>query len=341
MDDSPATDGPDDASGPACRPAPELTGGRPDEDGDLFRATDPILVRQPITGSVDVVRSQLADLVDAGDVAATPDVGLPDAGLPDAGRPDALLPDAGVATCSVFLEAGADDPAGGDDPAVSAVPAGSEDPTVGRPTLTWYLEVPPDSSGWASPAARLLAVSPLFADEAVRDAVDHGNAQVFSAAEAFVHARLPERPGTPDPVEVVLVRVPFEPGLPSLAMRGLAGLVRALRGTWVEDRMEAESREVLVEEGMWTETLWLVADGRDSAGRSGPRTSAGAGLLWYMEAEEMERVMDAYEDSETFVARASEWLAERVLAEPLSALGDPAAASDFELLVHLTDPDRP
>ena len=266
---------------------------------DLFRVTDPIVVRQPISGDVNGVRAAIEDRVaDAGDPAP----------------PGALLPDADVATCSVFLETG--DRTTGDD---------------GGATLTWYLEVPDASEGWRSPAARLLECSPVFDEPEVRAALDHGNATVHRPEEALVHARLPQRPGVPAPVAVVLVRVGFRPGLPSLAMRGIDRLVRALRGTWFEERMAGDSREVLEAERMWTETLWLVESGDEGA---------GAGLLWYMEAEEMAQVMEAYEDSETFVARASAWLLDRVLTTPLSTLGDPSEAGTFELLVHLTDPER-
>jgi hypothetical protein len=219
---------------------------------------------------------------------------------PDDGGTDWLLPGPGVVTVSLFRR---------------EADGGGE--------LVWYVEVD-DETPWADPAA-VQRRSPLF-DPPGR--LLSGPARHYGAGERVIHALHPGRPPRPDPVDVVLVRVGIAPGLGTWLARLLAGAIDLLRGTAVERRLVAASGEVLDEEGMWTESLFL------------DRSDDGDGVLWYMEAADMDRVLDAYETSDNPVARWSERVLDHVFEDPISLLDDPRAASDYEPLAHATAPAR-
>lgn len=207
-----------------------------------------------------------------------------------------------VATVSLFLERG-----------------GSTD------ALVWYVEV--TDGAWADPVQELLGRSPLF-DAGLSEHLDDAVRGV-DAAEQVVHAHNPARPGTPDGCDVVMVRLGIRPGPGSWIARLLARAINLLEGTWVQRKFEDSSADVIEDERMWTETLWLERSGSSYAVR------------WYMEADEMDYVMEAYEASDNRVARWSNDVLNRVFEEPIEALGDPRDVGDWELLAHATDPERP
>lgn len=287
------------------------TGGEAER---VFRATDPIAVRQPIRGSVSTLRTALADHVPEGGAATTPDV---------------LLPGSEVYTCSLFIENLATDEDAGD--STDTGPAA---------TLSWFLEIPKGAAGWNAPVARLLEDSPVFEDGDVRSAIDHGRSQVFSADDAVFHERLPGRPADPAGLETVLLWMPLRAGLPTLATRAVTGLVRAVRDTWLEDRFEAAAVGLLEDEGMWTETIWLVR-AAERFGGADPPPEYGDHILWYMEADAMTEVMEAYDGTDNPVGRAGGWLANHVFPVQITDLDDPGRASSFDRIVHLTAPERP
>jgi hypothetical protein len=207
----------------------------------------------------------------------------------------------------------------GEDVATVSLFLGAEEPA-----LLWYVEVTDDP--WDAPAAELVARSPLF-DAGLGEHV-RGAATAVDAREEVVHAVNPSRPGVPENPDVVLVRLGVKPGPGTWLARGLAGAVDAMEGTWLHRRAERSSQAILEEERMWTETLWLERQG-------GAYT-----VRWYMEAEDMAHVQDAYDESERRVARWSEAVLDRLFEQPVATLSDPGTASEWELLAHATAPDR-
>jgi len=193
------------------------------------------------------------------------------------------------------------------------------------PALYWYVEVT-DGSAWGDPAATLSERSPLVAD---LDDLLVGAPRVFGTDEEIVHAHNPARPGTPVSPDVVLVRVGIRPGFATTLFRGLVGAIDRLDDTPVGRQFEKSSVEVLEEERMWTETLWLDADDEAYDGHS---------VLWYMEAEDMDVVTDAYEQTDNVMARWSELVLNHLFEQPMALLGDPRDASGYELLAHATNP---
>jgi hypothetical protein len=135
-------------------------------------------------------------------------------------------------------------------------------------------------------------------------------------------------------VEVVLLRLTVAPGWPRRFMEAFVRVLRAeqflmRRGVvgaafrrWLNRRLEP----ILAAEGMYTESVFLE------------REDGELRLLWYMEAEEMARVYEAFEESDHALTngRIVEWLLERpekVLATDVE--------SDYPLLAHAWGPDRP
>lgn len=191
--------------------------------------------------------------------------------------------------------------------------------------LVWYVELA-DGDAWTDPAATLAGRSPLYDDGLERHL--SGETALYGDAERVVHVHNPARPARPDPADVVLVRLDVEPGLGTWLARLLAGLVDALAGTWVERRLVAASGDVIEDEEMWTETLFLEASDGEYA------------VLWYMEAADMDRVVEVYETTDNRVARYSAVVLDRLFESPMATLGDPMAASDYELLGHGTNAAR-
>jgi hypothetical protein len=62
-------------------------------------------------------------------------------------------------------------------------------------------------------------------------------------------------------------------------------------------------------------------------------------LHYYMETEDMARLYDAYEASDNWEVRVSDWAMRRIFADPDRML-DPPLESDCEVLVHAVDPAR-
>lgn len=84
---------------------------------------------------------------------------------------------------------------------------------------------------------------------------------------------------------------------------------------------EDEVRATLRDEGMYTESAFLE------------RTDDGDYLYYYMEAENLPAALDAFESSDHDVDREHRETMADVVAE------DPAL-DEFELLYHVTNPDR-
>jgi hypothetical protein len=87
---------------------------------------------------------------------------------------------------------------------------------------------------------------------------------------------------------------------------------------------EAKILDLLEREGMYTESLFVEeVDGTDY-------------LLWYMEAEDVERVIEVYETATDDVVEESDGLFEDALVG-----GFEGAVSEPELQMHAVGPDRP
>ena len=215
---------------------------------------------------------------------------------------DWLLGGDGVATVTLFLEA-----------------------TGGPDALVWYVEV--TDGRWNAPEADLNTRSPLF-DAGLDTHLVEADASGPDEVEQVVHMSNPNRPENPDGCDVVMVRLGIRPGAATWIARFLAGAVDRLEESWIHRRFEASSAEVIEDERMWTETLWLE------------RSGGGYAVRWYMEADEMDHVQAEYERSDTRVARWSNVVLNRVFEQPIETLDDPVAASDWELLAHATNPEH-
>jgi len=196
----------------------------------------------------------------------------------------------------------------------------------GRPdALVWYLEVERGDGAWTDPVAALGRRTPLY-DGA--EELFTGSARLYGDPERMVHASNRSRPDRPEAPDVVLIALDIRPGVGTWLARSVAGLIDALRGTRIERELRAASGEVIEDERMWTETLFLA------------ETDGEYAILWYMEADDIDRVMEVYETTDNRVARWSEVAFDHLLGTPLAALGDPAGASEYELLVHETNAAR-
>lgn len=235
--------------------------------------------------------------------------------------PQRLLGLEGASTASLFLDRSGSDP-----------------------ELLWYVEVPRTIvAKWADP------------ERTVADAFPIGHDALAEPSQAtdrslLVHAANPRRPrrlaadgsnsneagtlavavdGTVPGVDVDLVRMDLEPGLPERFADWFAKVSRrVIDGELDLGRVEAWSGEMLDAERMYTESL-LIERGDDGY----------AGYL-YMEAADMQGVYDAYYDTRNPVARASEHLLGRLLRNPECVLEYPLE-TDAELLAHAVNPDRP
>ncbi|MDL5360940.1 DUF6176 family protein [Halalkalicoccus sp. NIPERK01] len=135
-------------------------------------------------------------------------------------------------------------------------------------------------------------------------------------------------------VDVVLLRLRVTPGWPRRVMELFVRILRAEQFVMRRGRLGAAFRRwlnaqlepILDEEGMHTESVFLDQEGGDLQ------------LLWYMEAESMKGVYEAFEESESALTegRVAEWLLEapeKILTTDVE--------SDYPLLAHAWHPDRP
>ena len=301
--------------------------GQGRERGGRLVQTEGVLVRQRIEpGSAEAVRKLVADFdATTGTRRTTETPGTTETsgttetpgttGAP--GTP--LLPIEGVYTVSLFLER----------------PRDPEEPPSPA-WLVWFVEVGgnPGPELERDLPATIRAVSPLF-DAGIGEHLD-GAETVYArgrdGTERMVHVGLPERPrgDGEDSPEVALWRLRFRSGPGEWFVRALTRFMEFTEGTAIERAFDRWSEPVLEDERMWTETLFLE------------RTEKGYAVLQYMEADSMAGVWEAYHETDNWIARASERVVGWFVERPERALyGDPIAQSDFELLAHAVNPDRP
>lgn len=252
-------------------------------------------------------------------------------GTSPASGADAILPHPDVETVSLFRDTGKD-----------------------TPILGWYVEHE-DSSAWKDPATVIRDTSPLFEqglEGLLSDSPPRVIADGSEGIQELVHATLPQRPRTyPDqrsrlPIlcgdpdgndarstdsndtpDVVLIRLKIRPGVGS-ALARLFGWLFDRTPEWLESRFETWTEPILEAEGMYTETLLLE------------HAAERYVLWWYMETGDMGQVYEAYEESDSRIARLSERVLGLALENPARIIQSPMITSDFELLAHAVSKDR-
>lgn len=228
--------------------------------------------------------------------------------------PNPLLSPEGATTASLFLDQDATDP-----------------------ELAWYVELPQSvTADWDDPESTVSEAFPL--EHSALSTTD-------DTVELLVHAVNPLRPqtdvsggvasqrvmdsGSERTVDIALVSVWFNSGIPERLADRFAGLVRRFKAGELElGPIEKWSTEMIDMENMYTESLFLE------------RSANGYELLIYMEADEMQQVYDAYYNTWNPVARVSEIVLDWALRDPSPILDYPLE-TDFELLAHAVAPNRP
>lgn len=214
------------------------------------------------------------------------------------------------------------------------------------PELVWYVEVPRAVvTAWDDPHRRVTDAFPVAHEALERPArsVDDPRDRAL-----LVHAANPVRPrafdggsttgerslvvGTGDIdsiVDVDLVRMRLRPGFPERFADWFERITRrVIDGDIGLGPIESRGAEVLAAERMFTESLFLE------------RSDDGYTCLHYMEADDMERVYDAFYDTRNPVARWSERLLGRLLENPDAVLEYPLETA-ARPLAHAVDPNRP
>lgn len=213
-----------------------------------------------------------------------------------------ILPGSHIQTATVFLDRSSED----------------------EPTLVWYIEVK-QPHNWRDPITTLIERSPLFSSNSSEFGIT--NSECYGDNERFMSVFNPSRPSSSSN-DVVLLEMDIQPGFGSWLARLIGWIFGVISGTGIEEGFLESSGEIIKEEKMWTESLFLVnEDGRYT-------------LWWYMEADDMTQVMDAYESTDNRIGRWSEKIFGKIFGKPLSMLSEPTEASNFETLVHLTGEDR-
>lgn len=313
----------DDRDGEASIDATDREGGGgptyPERGG--VDVLDSLLVRQPIApGKTAAVRDLLADWAE---------------GHRD-GDARALLPVDGVTLVTLFL----------DDGGFGLTGDADRGPERGD-ALLWYAEVVnADAGAWEAPDETVRSASPLFeaglADlltgEATVHADGHGGHRYVTHvtnpdrreryADAVGRSLVAPVAGDELPIPVATVSLALKPGATSALVARAVDAVNWLKRF---DRVRAWARdetETVEAEAMYTESLLLEPAGDRQV------------VHYYMETEDMDRLYEAFYESDDWEARLSEWLLRRVLADPAAFL-EPPLETDCEVLVHAVDPDRP
>jgi hypothetical protein len=285
---------------------------------DVF---DSLLVRQPIAeGQTQTVRDLLAEWA------------------AENGEGDArtLLPVDGVTLVTLFLDDGG---FGWTDNAGRAPHRGD--------ALLWYIEVvDDDADAWTNPDTTIRRTSPLF-ECGLADLLT-GKATVHAAGRSghryIIHVTNPHRQaryadtvgqslvapvaGDEVPIPVVITSLAVKAGLTSTLVARAVDFVNWLKRF---DRIQSWARdetETVETEAMYTESLLLETVGNRRV------------VHYYMETEDMDRLYEAFYESDDWEARFSEWVMRRVLANPETFL-EPPLETDCEVLIHAVDPERP
>lgn len=299
----------------------EPTAVRPDRPRGGIDVFDSLLVRQPVrageTGAVRELLTAWAQEHADGDVRT-------------------LLPVTGVTLVTLFLDGGG----------FGAGVGGPDGDTGGdRDALVWYVEVADDDAEpWTDPEAAVRK-SPLF-DAGLGDLLgspDTVYADGRAGCRLVTHVTNPHRrqryeeavgsplvapvAGEQLPIPVVVVSVPLRPGLRSRVVARLVDVGNWLKGF---DRVHAwlrDQTDTLEAEAMYTESLLFEPVGNRLV------------LHYYMETEDMDRLYEAYEASDNWEVRFSDWVMRRVFEDPGEFL-TPPLETDCEVLVHAVDPER-
>jgi len=129
---------------------------------------------------------------------------------------------------------------------------------------------------------------------------------------------------------VVLLRAMVRPGFPERVFDVLVGVRRRLNPDGpVERALRAWVRPILAEEGMYTESVFVD--------RSGERYE----VFRYMEAEEFERVNEAYDASDHPLTGASERAIGVLFEDARRLFAATENGGDADLVVHTWHLDRP
>lgn len=280
---------------------------------------DSLLVRQPIrAGETGAVRELLAEWATEhadGDVRT-------------------LLPTEGVTLTTLFLDRGGFGRSG----------------TRSGDALLWYVEVVDDDAApWTDPVEAVRS-SPLF-EAGLDDHLD-GSATVHASHQPghryVTHATNPnrralyaERVGRTLVAPVTGAEVPMLFGVTTLELRpgwrgrlvgGAIGVVDRLK-RWLTridrvDRWLREQTDVLEAEGVYAESL--LFDG----------TAEPPVLYYYVAGEGMDRLYEAYEESNDWTVRFSDGVLRQFMTDP-DAFLTPPLESECEPLLHAVAPDRP
>ncbi|SDE95771.1 hypothetical protein SAMN04488067_101225 [Halorubrum xinjiangense] len=314
----PRTDDPGDASTDDASDG-GVPPGYPERGGiDVF---DSLLLRQPIAdGETAAVWELLAAWADDhrdGDVRT-------------------LLPVDGVTLVTLFL----------DDGGFGRTDGADRDPGRGD-ALLWYVEVvDADADAWRTPDATVRDASPLFeaglADLLAGEPTVHAGGR--DGHRYVTHVTNPRRReryadvvgrslvapvvGDELPIPVAIVSLALRPGATSALVARAIDLVNWLKRF---DRVQSWARDetdTVEAEAMYTESLLLETVGDRQV------------VHYYMETEDMDRLFEAFYESDDWEARLSERLFRRVLADPAAFL-EPALETDCEVLIHAVDPERP
>lgn len=243
-----------------------------------------------------------------------------------------LLPVDGVNLCTLFLD---------------EQDVNRDETRANGDSLLWYIEVMDDSTHpWTQPITAVQR-SPLFHTEL--STLLTGDTEVYvdrmNGVQLMTNATHPDRQqwyeqhcehsmiapiaGDDLPIEVATVTIPLKSG-------GVSWLTGRLitAGNWLKQRTPLgewlrHQTEVLAEERMYSESLlFRPADSRLI-------------LLYYMETEDMNQLYDAYEDSDTWIVRFSDWAMHRIFEDSgIPTILERPLTSDAEVLIHAVDPER-
>lgn len=243
-----------------------------------------------------------------------------------------LLPVEGVTLATLFLDRG---------------DYSRETGATAADALLWYVEVVDDDAGaWEDPDATIRSASPPFetglGDLLTGEATVHADGR--DGHQLITHATNPHRreryaehcgstlvapvAGEDLPIAVAATTVPLEPGLVSRVVSRAVSV-----GNWFKgfDRVSERIRDqtdTLEAEAMYTESLLLEP------------VEDRLVLHYYMETEDVDRLYEAYRETDNWDARFSDWVMRRIFENPDSIV-EPPLESDCEVIVHATHPARP
>lgn len=211
--------------------------------------------------------------------------------------------------------------------------------------LIWYIETT-DARSWDNPDDTVRRESPIFdfgldefltGESTVKAGGIGGNRFVVYGTHPNRQDRYEDTVGSnlvspvagdELPIPVVLTSIPLNKGLTSRITARAVDFSNWIKSFDFVSSILRDKTETIEDEAMYTESFIMES------------SSDCQVLHYYMETEDMSQLYEGYENADSFVAKVSDRIMNAIFRNPSEFL-EPPLETDYEVLIHSVNPNRP